>query len=211
MDTQVNSYIFGSGGFANEVLLLADDCDTKISAFVSLSPAGNSKIEEIQDDNFSPNEKFQAFIAVGSSEIRKKIYEDLRKRFQGNVIFPKLIHPTSRIMGLKSDSFVGEGSIICANCVLTSNIKLGSFSQINLQSTIGHDTEIGDFFTASPGVNISGSCKIQDSVYFGTNSCVREKIHIAANVTVGCGAAVVSNINEPGIYAGVPARRIKNG
>jgi UDP-3-O-[3-hydroxymyristoyl] glucosamine N-acyltransferase len=95
--------------------------------------------------------------------------------------------------------------------VVTSNVKIGSFSQINLNCSIGHDTELGDYFTSAPGVNISGSCKIMEGVYFGTNSCVREKVNISSNITIGCGAAVVSNLAESGIYAGVPARRIKNG
>ena len=206
----MKSYVFGSGGFANEILLLAEECNVNITSLVCLEKSEQPKIDEIIENEFDPDEDFFAYIAVGSPVLRKKIVEKLINKFSKKVSFPKLIHPSSKIMGLKNDKIVGEGSIICANCVITSDVKIGVFSQINLQCTIGHNTELGDFFTAAPGVNISGSCKIQDNVYFGTNSCSREKIHIVANVTVGCGAAVVSNINESGIYAGVPATRIKN-
>ncbi len=207
----MKSYVFGSGGFANEVLLLAEDCNVSIASLVCLERSDQPKINEVLEDEFSPDGEFHAYIAIGSPTLRKKIAENLIKKFSGRVKFPKLIHPSSRIMGLKTDKFVGEGSIICANCVITSDVKIGSFSQINLQCTVGHNTELGNYFTSAPGVNISGSCKIQDNVYFGTNSCVREKVYITSNVTIGCGAAVVSSIKESGIYAGVPARRIKNG
>jgi len=211
MNIPMKSYVFGSGGFANEVLLLAEDCDTKIDAVVCLEYSKSPKVKEILETDFSPEGQFQAYVAVGSPIIRKKIVEKLLENFGNNVNFPKLIHPTSRIMGLKQNDFIGKGTLICANCTLTSDIKIGNFSQINLHCTIGHDTEVGDYFTAAPGVNISGSCSILDNVYFGTNSCTREKINIVSNVIVGCAAAVVGDIQESGTYAGIPARRIKHG
>lgn len=207
----MKTYIFGNSGFANELLLLANDCDVKIDALVCLEKTGNLQIKEIEEKDFFHDEEFQAFVAVGSPTIRKKIVQNLKSKFLEKVKFPNIIHPTSKIMGLKNETLICEGSIICANCVVTSNVRIGSFSQINLNCSIGHDTYLGDYFTAAPGVNISGCCKIMDEVYFGTNSCTREKVRISSNVVIGCGAAVASDITEPGIYAGVPARRIKNG
>jgi sugar O-acyltransferase (sialic acid O-acetyltransferase NeuD family) len=205
------SYIFGNGGFAREVFLLAQDCDVSIEALVCLEISGYSKLNEILEHEFDPIEEFHAYVAIGQPAIRRSVVEKLIAKFGEKVTFPKLIHPTSRIMGLRDDRLVGEGSIICANCVVTSDAKIGNFSQLNLHTTIGHDTIVGDYFTTAPGVHISGCCLLQQEVYFGTNSCTRENIEIVSAVTVGCGAAVVRNITESGIYAGVPARRIKHG
>ena len=47
-----------------------------------------------------------------------------------------------------------------------------------MYSTIGHDTQLGDFVTCSPGVNISGNCKIGNRVLIGTNSAIKENITI---------------------------------
>jgi UDP-3-O-[3-hydroxymyristoyl] glucosamine N-acyltransferase len=103
---------------------------------------------------------------------------------------------------------IGEGSIICPNTILTTNIKIGNHTHLNLGSTIGHDTITGDFFTTAPGVKISGNCIIGDRVYFGTNSSVRERITICDDVTIGLNGGVVKNINEPGTYVGVPVKKI---
>ena len=98
---------------------------------------------------------------------------------------------------------------MCAGSILSSNIKIGSHSHLNLQTTSGHDTIIGNFFTSAPGVKISGNCEIGDRVYFGTNSCVKEKIKITNDVTIGLNSGVVKNINENGVYVGTPSKKIK--
>jgi serine acetyltransferase len=40
----------------------------------------------------------------------------------------------------------------------------------------------------------------------GTNSSIREKIHVCSNVTIGSNATVVKNIITGGIYVGVPGK-----
>ena len=56
---------------------------------------------------------------------------------------------------------------------------------------------------------ISGNCNIGKHVYFGTNSSVREKITMCDNVTIGLNSGVVKDINEEGVYAGLPTKKIK--
>jgi UDP-3-O-[3-hydroxymyristoyl] glucosamine N-acyltransferase len=60
-----------------------------------------------------------------------------------------------------------------------------------------------------PGSIVSGNCNIGNEVYLGTNSSVREKINISDNVLVGLNSGIVSNINESGVYVGLPAKKIK--
>jgi UDP-3-O-[3-hydroxymyristoyl] glucosamine N-acyltransferase len=92
---------------------------------------------------------------------------------------------------------------------LTTNIKIGKHTLLNRGNQIGHDTTIGDYFSAMPGVIISGNCKIHDCVYIGTNVSIRQKISIHSLSTIGMNAAVVKDIESPGVYAGVPAKKIK--
>ena len=67
---------------------------------------------------------------------------------------------------------------------------------------MGHDINIGDFFTCSPGVNISGNCDIGNNVFIGTNSAIREGIKICDDVIIGMNSNITKDINEPGIYFG---------
>jgi UDP-3-O-[3-hydroxymyristoyl] glucosamine N-acyltransferase len=104
---------------------------------------------------------------------------------------------------------IGDGSFIGAHCILTTNVKLGKHTLLNRGIQIGHDTEIGDYFSAMPGAIISGNVKIYDCVYLGTNSSVKEKISIHSLSTIGMNGCVTKNIEQPGTYVGVPAKQIK--
>jgi serine acetyltransferase len=46
-------------------------------------------------------------------------------------------------------------------------------------------------------------------VYIGSNSSIKEKIFVCDLATIGASAAVVKNIEEAGVYVGVPAKKIK--
>ncbi len=103
---------------------------------------------------------------------------------------------------------IGEGSIICPGCILTTNINLGKHAQLNLQTTIGHDSVVGEYFTTAPGAKISGGCRVGDRVYVGTNASLKEKVSICSDVVIGLNAGVVKNIDVSGIYVGTPAKKI---
>jgi len=193
--------IIGSGGFGREVkqLLLDNNQNEEIVFFVD-----DNYIDEISIplSRFDVNE-FEVVIAIGDPVKRKNIVD----RLPINTKFFTAVHKSVQL--LDSNIQIGEGSILCAGTILTTNITIGKHCHLNLLSTIGHDTIIGDYFTTAPGTKISGNCKIGNNVYFGTNSSVREKISICDNVVVGLNAGVVKNITESGIYVGVPAKKIK--
>ena len=159
----------------------------------------------ILKDIFANN---KILITAGESNIRYKISKIIPVPLE-NIKYHTLISSKSHFIDKKSIK-IGDGSIICPGVIMTTNISIGNHCHFNLNSTIGHDSIIGNFVTFSPGVNISGSCKIGNNVFFGTNSSVKNGISICDNVVVGMNSAVIENITESGIYAGVPARRIKD-
>ena len=50
---------------------------------------------------------------------------------------------------------------------------------------------------------------IGNHVSIGSNATILP-VHICSNVVVGAGSVVTKHIEEPGIYAGNPARKIKD-
>jgi len=197
--------IFGIGGFGREVfyqfkkqydeiIFILDDkyFDVNINYFKPTIPLSK----------FNPK-IYEAVVAVGDPTARSQIVS----RFPKNTNWATLIHESVSIPSQHNIKF-GKGSIICIGCILTTNITIGKHAHLNLHTTIGHDVKIGDFFTSSPGVNISGTCEISNRVYFGTNSSIREKLSVCDDVTIGLQAGVVKNITKPGIYVGVPAKHI---
>jgi sugar O-acyltransferase (sialic acid O-acetyltransferase NeuD family) len=191
--------IIGAGGFANEVRAHMGDCD--IPSFVSDEYFTPNKSNILPLSKFNPRE-YIVLVAVGNPMYRYNIQQILPKETK----YFSFIHPSAIILG--NDVEIGDGSIICAGCIITTNIKIGRHSHLNLSTTIGHDCRIGDFFTTAPGVKISGNCEIGNRVYFGTNSSTKEKVSITDDVTVGLNSGVVKSIYESGIYVGTPAKLI---
>ena len=188
--------LYGYGGHAREV---AAQIDQPITFFVD----DKYLTEETKPiSEFDPTE-YLIMVAVADSKDRFDMIQRLPKETQ----FFTFIHPTALI--LSDNVQVGEGSFIGANSILTTNIKLGKHAILNRGNQIGHDSEIGDYFSAMPGAIVSGNVTIGDCVYMGTNSSIKEKLSIHSLSTIGMNSCVVKHIKEPGVYVGVPTKKIK--
>lgn len=193
--------LIGAGGFAREVK--AQMNYNNMVMFV------DDEFYKPNNDNILPlssfdSEDFEVLVAIGNPKER---YE-MVKRLGGGVKYFSFIHPSVQL--LSKDTFtIGNGTFICAGCIITTDVLIGDHCHLNLQTTIGHNTSISDFFTSAPGVKISGDCFFWDRVYLGTNTSVREKITICSDVTVGLNSGIVKNITESGTYVGSPAKKIK--
>jgi UDP-3-O-[3-hydroxymyristoyl] glucosamine N-acyltransferase len=103
---------------------------------------------------------------------------------------------------------IGDGSVITAGCIVTVNVKIGKHAHLNLQTTVGHDSIIGDYFTTAPGARINGNSCIGHSVYVGSNATLRQGINVCNNALIGMGAIVVKDVTEKGVYVGNPAEKL---
>jgi len=188
--------LFGYGGHAREV---ASQIDQEVIFFVDDEYA-NDIAKPISQ--FNP-EEYVIMVAVADSRDRFDIVQKLPKETQ----YFTYIHPTVLIMDDNIE--LGEGSFIGANSILTTNIKIGKHAILNRGNQIGHDCIIGDYFSAMPGAIVSGNVTIYDLVYMGTNSAIKEKISVHSWSTIGMNSCVIKHIEEPGVYVGVPAKKIK--
>ena len=189
--------LFGYGGHAREV---AAQINQPVEFFVD-DEYTNEITKPIS--SFNP-ETHEMMIAVSNPAERKNVVNRLPK----NTKYFTFIHPT--VLKMSDDITIGDGSFIGAYSILTTNIKIGQHSILNRGNQIGHDTIIGDYFSAMPGAVVSGNVILGEQVYIGTNSSIKEKIQVYSHVTVGSNAAVVKNIMTAGTYVGVPAKIKKN-
>jgi sugar O-acyltransferase (sialic acid O-acetyltransferase NeuD family) len=124
--------------------------------------------------------------------------------------FETIVHP--RVEHSRSVLF-GQGAIICAGNILTTNITIGNHVIINLDCTIGHDVIIGDYTTLTPGIHVSGCVHIGQRVYIGTGAIInngtqQEPLVIGDDAIVGSAACVTKSV-PPGLtVVGVPAKPI---
>lgn len=196
-----NIVIFGCGGFGREVYsyLMVDYPKSNLMFMVNDEFFHGQK-NTIKFSEFDID-KHHVLICIGNPQERAKIVNSFPKETKWFTYIHKSIDINDNVI-------IGEGSIICPGSIITTNIKLGKHTHLNLLTTIGHDSIAGDFLTTAPGVKISGNCIIGNMVYFGTNSCIKEKISVCDNTTIGLNCGVVKDISESGTYIGTPAKKI---
>jgi sugar O-acyltransferase (sialic acid O-acetyltransferase NeuD family) len=189
--------LIGAGGHAREVMV---QMSLELTCFVDDKYVTHNT-NTVPLSLFNPKE-YIVMVAIANSKDRHDIIQRLPKETK----YFTWIHPTALIMDNNVE--IGEGSFIGAYSILTTNIKIGKHAILNRSNHIGHDCEIGDYFSAMPGAIVSGNVKIYDLVYMGSNSSIREKISVHSLSTIGMNSAVVKNIEKSGVYGGVPAKNI---
>ncbi|MFI5151027.1 MAG: acetyltransferase [Bacteroidia bacterium] len=140
---------------------------------------------------------------IGSPAAKSRVVAYMK---QQGVKFASGIHPS---VIMSETSAVGEGTVITAGNILTTNIKVGDHIIINLACTVGHYTVIGDYSTINPGANISGDVSLGEGVLLGTNCTILEKMNVGAYAVIGAGAVVNKHIPEKVTAVGIPAKIIK--
>lgn len=195
--------IIGAGGFAREIYWSLPVIERLNAVFFIDDIYWNDSNNLVLPlSKFNPSE-YEVVVAIGDPKDRFDMVQKLPKETK------YFTHINSSVLILDPNIEIGEGSIICAGCILTTNITIGNHTHLNLQTTIGHDCKIGNYFTTAPGAKISGNCEIHDYVYIGTNASIKQKLTIGDNTIIGMNSGVVKNIVEPGVYVGTPSKKIK--
>lgn len=139
-------------------------------------------------------------LAVGDNAVRRKLSE------QYDLPWYTAVHPSAVI---DPSVQIGAGTVVMAGAVINSCAVIGSQCILNTGSVVEHDCRIGSWTHLSPLAGICGCCVIGDEVHLGAGATVIDHLSICSNVTVGAGSTVIWNITEPGIYVGVPVRKIQ--
>ncbi|MFH1798622.1 MAG: acetyltransferase [Candidatus Omnitrophota bacterium] len=139
---------------------------------------------------------------IKSSKKRIKLFEKVRE-LGGK--FPVIISPLAYV---STHAVIGDGTIIMHSALVNAGATIGNNCIINTKALIEHDVSIVDNCHISTGSIVNGECKIGSRVFIGSNSVIVNNVKIKEDVIIGAGSIVTKSINETGIYAGVPARRV---
>ena len=121
---------------------------------------------------------------------------------------------------------IGSHTFIGPFVEIQKNAKVGNFCKVQSHSFICELVEIGDHCFIGHGVMFINDLfanggpaggdpskwkgtRIGDHVSIGSNATVLP-VSICSNVVIGAGAVVTKDIKEPGIYAGNPAKKLRN-
>jgi sugar O-acyltransferase (sialic acid O-acetyltransferase NeuD family) len=212
--SQTTVAIWGTGGFAREVLQIVEDCrdDGQPYDFVGFLD-GNAKTHGtavhghpvLGDQRWlSEHPHVAVVIAVGNPVYKRRIIGSINESSHSR--FVTLKHPRCWV-GRRVE--LGEGSILCAGVMVTTDVVLGHHVILNLNTTVGHDAVLEDLVTVAPGVNVSGNVRIGTGTDVGTGSSIIQGISIGPWSVVGAGSVVVRDLPRDVTAVGVPARVIK--
>jgi len=214
--------LVGAGGFAREVMPLLEVLSEKGETlaqrqktelvFVETSP---TKIEVngrrvVSEEEFiaAPNISKYFNIAIADSKGR----EAIANRLTDAGIQPLSIEANSHLDF--SSNHIGEGAILCANTIVTSNAKIGKYFHANIHSYVAHDCVIGDFVTFAPRVCCNGNIHIGNHAYIGTGAILKQgsadkPLIIGEGAIVGMGAVVTKNVQARTTVIGNPAKPLE--
>lgn len=203
--------IIGARGFGREVWRLAQNCagygkEFGLKGFLddkSDALDGTSAYGPILDsvENYMPSTDDVFVCALGNPKAKEK-YVNMILDKGGKFI--SLVHNTSYVR-----SPLGPGCIVCAYCLLSCDVKIGSFNTFQGFSVIGHDVSIGNFCELETRTFMGGYSQLGDRVTLHTNAVVHPKIKIGNDATVGALSVVIRNVKDNTTVYGNPAVRLK--
>lgn len=137
-------------------------------------------------------------VAIGNAGIREKI--------QKTIETVTLVHPDASISRRVQ---IGQGTVVMAGAVINSDVTVGRGCIINTCASVDHDCKIGDYVHVSVGAHVAGTCEIGKGTWIGAGAVVSNNIKVCRDCMIGAGSVVVKDIDEAGVYVGVPVRKIK--
>lgn len=188
---------------ASESLAGAFDLAFMVDSREYLSgPVNGIAVHYLDDIRVRPCDRY--IVAIGDPASRKAID---RRLLDAGFQPMSLLHPSTIMSSFVS---IGVGSVVCAGCILTTNIEIGEHVHINLGCTVGHDARIGAYSTLSPGVHVSGNVSIGTGVFVGTgavliNGSSDQPLVIGDNAVIAAAACVTRDVPPRTMVAGVPA------
>lgn len=197
----------------------------KISSSARISPGVRIAANSVIEDNvvIMPNAVIYHGVRIGAgtivhANVTIREYVEIGKNViihPGSVIGadgfgylpdPKLgIIAVPQIGNVVIKDFVEIGANTCIDRAAIGSTFIGQGTKIDNQVQIGHNVEIGQYSIICGQVGIAGSVKIGNQVVMGGSSKVADHLSICDKVRLGGGAVVLSSIDEPGDYAGLPA------
>jgi sugar O-acyltransferase (sialic acid O-acetyltransferase NeuD family) len=124
----------------------------------------------------------------------------------GHITYPSLVHPTAVVGPMVT---LGAGAILCAGTIVTTDVRIGSRTLVNLQTAIGHDARIGDDCVINVGVRVSGDVRVGARCLVGSGAVILQGLTIGDDAVVAAGAVVTHDVAAGETVAGVPARPLR--
>ncbi|MGM1061219.1 NeuD/PglB/VioB family sugar acetyltransferase [Saccharothrix sp. Mg75] len=207
--------LVGGGGLAREVL-----------AAVRLLPERWRPVGALDDDPARRGADLDGLPVIGGSDLVHEMTDAAvlvcvanahRPRGRLGVVarlglpedrYASVVHPAASVA---AGAVVGPGTVLLAGAVVTTPLRLGAHVVAMPHVLVTHDDEVGDGVTFAGRASLGGSVRVGEGAYLGQGSAVREGVSIGAGAVVGMGSVVLTDVPAGEVWAGNPARRLREG
>ena len=200
--------IAGAKGFAKQLLdvvfqlgleeglVFYDDYDPELTALFGFAVLKSPEEADAYFKSHGPD----FALGTGNPRIRKMMKERLEKA-GGNCV--SLVSPLARIAKFAE---IRKGACIMTGAIVENEAVIGEGVLLNLNALVCHDSRVGDFVEISPGAVLTGGCHVGDGSFIGAGAVINPGVRVGNNVVVGSGAAVIDDVPDNVMVAGVPAK-----
>lgn len=201
--------VFGSGGHAKVVVeavrartpdrtivILDDSPAAEGRQLLGIAVAGG---RALLSDRF---ESAPVALAIGDNAARSAL---MRSLLAGGRVLETIIHPAATVGATVS---IGAGAFVAAGAIVIADARIGAGAIINTAASVDHDCDIREAAHIAPGVRLCGNVTVGARTVVGVGSAVRPGITIGPDLVIGAGSVVVCDLDEPGTFAGNPARML---
>jgi sugar O-acyltransferase (sialic acid O-acetyltransferase NeuD family) len=178
-----------------------------------------------EDDEYIKEGDFYGKPIMGLSKIRTEYppeqydmistVEGMRQLRNRLILFNKLadlgynlVNYISPVSDVADSVRMGKSNIVLPFVHIGPNTAIGNANIFQWSVILGHDSVVGNGNMFIGGCAIAGTCTIGNGCYFGINSTVVDRVHIANETLVGAASVIYKNTIPHSFYLGNPARII---
>ena len=204
--------LLGGGGHCRSVIdVIEEEGSFNVAGIVDRQEKLGEKIsgyEVIGSDDQLPElvrEYGRCLVTVGqlkSASLKIKLY---RLAEESDAEIPVLISPRAFV---SKNAVIEKGTVVFHGAVVNSGAVIGQNCIVNSGAIVEHDAVIRDHVHIAPGAIVNGHCRIESGSLLGSGAVMVQQTSLGENVIIGAGSVVTKSISEPGVYAGVPAKKI---
>lgn len=141
-----------------------------------------------------------AHIAIGDNAARARVAE--RWLATGR----SLATCVSRFAMLSRTCELSGGVAALPGAVVNAATTIGRGTILNTNSSVDHDSRIGDFVHIAPGATLGGGVTVGDGTFVGLGARILPGVTVGARAMIGAGAVVLADVGADSTVVGVPAR-----
>jgi sugar O-acyltransferase (sialic acid O-acetyltransferase NeuD family) len=204
--------VVGGGGHAKSLISLLKKSGWEILGYTDIQDKGPIlQVPYLGDDSMLPDvlrthKCCSAVIGLGKTDASAARVRLQREISALGFDSPVVVSPRAVV---NEDVQLGAGTAVFDGAVVGSGTIAGSHCILNTNSTVDHDCRLGDHVHVAPGATVSGSVTLGDDCMIGAGATLAHGVSVSPSCLIGAGATVVADIDEPGVYVGNPARRIR--